>query len=155
MAKKCEHCSKRNMSTAAKIMKVKSNKKKTHNLHVLSPVPTWRMHIKCRSFLSSGHGRKRTAVYNRPSCRPCVKCKKKTNAIQVVPRHISGWSSVTSTAGSCAICWGDVLPMPSLLHSTALKAVHFCGGWRRATYTEKKIEVWLKNKSFFLTRSEH
>ena len=89
---------------------------------------------KC-SFLSSGHGRKRTAVYNRPSCRPCVKCKK-TNAIQVVPRHISGWSSVTSTADSCTTCWGDVLPMPSLLHST--KAVHFCGGWRWATYTEKE-----------------
>ena len=40
VVKKCEHCSKRSTSTAAKIMKVKSNKKKTHNLHVLSPVST-------------------------------------------------------------------------------------------------------------------
>ena len=56
---------------------VATKRRHTHNLHVLSPVPTWRMHLKRRSFLSSGHGRKRTVVYNRPSCRPCVKYKKR------------------------------------------------------------------------------
>ena len=69
--------------------------------------------------------------------------QKKTNAIQVVPRHISGWSSVTSTADSCTTCWGDVLPMPSLLHlgSTALKAVHFSVWWLTMSNLHRKRKM--------------